>query len=101
MPDPSDVPGYPEAGLLPTSTIQVYMQATGSPPDDKPLADGDRIPIEERQAKEITHMGPTRLAPEGVKVWNPAFDITPHRYIAGIITERGVLRPPFSESLRG
>ena len=63
--------------------------------------DGDHIPIEQRGAKELTHLGGTQLAPDAAKVWNPAFDVTPHRYISGIITERGVLRPPYAASLRG
>lgn len=79
--------------------VPFYVAAPWSTVDLE-TADGDRIPIEQRSAKEITQMGPTRLAPDGAKVWNPAFDITPHRYIAGIITERGILRPPYAESLR-
>ena len=63
--------------------------------------DGDRIPIEERDQREITHLGSSRLTPVGAFIRNPAFDVTPHRYIAGIITERGIFRPPFSESLSG
>ena len=62
--------------------------------------DGSQIPIEERNPKEVTHVGGTRLVPDGALVWNPAFDVTPHRLIAGIITERGVFRPPYIDSLR-
>jgi methylthioribose-1-phosphate isomerase len=62
--------------------------------------DGQHIPIEERSAREVTHVGGTRLAPEDALVWNPAFDVTPHRFIAGIITERGIVRPPYVESLK-
>jgi methylthioribose-1-phosphate isomerase len=62
--------------------------------------DGDRIPIEERDEREVTHLGSSRLTPEGAKIRNPAFDVTPHRYIAGIITERGIFKPPYSESLK-
>jgi methylthioribose-1-phosphate isomerase len=62
--------------------------------------DGDHIPIEQRQAREVTHVGSSQLTPEGAQVWNPAFDVTPHRLIAGIITERGIFRPPYSESLK-
>jgi methylthioribose-1-phosphate isomerase len=62
--------------------------------------DGTRIPIEERAAKEITHVGGAQLTPDGAHVWNPAFDVTPHELIAGIITERGILRAPYTESLR-
>ena len=61
--------------------------------------DGHHIPIEERQAKEVTHLRGTRLTPDGAAVWNPAFDVTPHALIAGIITERGIFRPPYIESL--
>ncbi|HXD72601.1 MAG TPA: S-methyl-5-thioribose-1-phosphate isomerase [Vicinamibacterales bacterium] len=61
--------------------------------------DGEHIPIEERSSKEVTHVGGSRLAPEGAHVWNPAFDVTPNRLIAGIITERGIFRPPYIESL--
>ncbi len=79
-----DVPFYVAA---PTSTI------------DLATADGDGIPIEERSAREVTHVGSSRVAAEGVGVWNPAFDVTPHRFVAGIVTERGICRPPYGESL--
>ena len=62
--------------------------------------DGSHIPIEERNKKEVTHVGGVQLAPEGALVWNPAFDVTPHRFISGIITERGIFRAPYTESLR-
>ena len=62
--------------------------------------DGLHIPIEERSAREVTHVGSLRMAPEGAGVWNPAFDITPHRLIAGIITECGICRSPYIDSLR-
>ena len=62
--------------------------------------DGDHIPIELRNAREVTHVGASQLAPAGAHVWNPAFDVTPHRFIAGIITERGIFRAPYSESLK-
>ena len=60
---------------------------------------GASIPIEERAAEELTHFGGVRIAAEGVKVWNPAFDLTPARLVTAIVTERGVARPPFRESL--
>jgi methylthioribose-1-phosphate isomerase len=63
--------------------------------------DGDTIPIEERDQREITHIGSWRLTPEGAKIRNPAFDVTPHRYITGIITERGIFTAPYAESLKG
>jgi methylthioribose-1-phosphate isomerase len=62
--------------------------------------DGAHIPIEERSAKEVTHVAGSQVAPEGARIWNPAFDVTPHDLIAGIITERGVLRPPYAGSLK-
>ena len=80
-----DVPFYVAA---PVSTI------------DLSTPDGAAIPIEERDAREVTHLGAKRLAPEGAKVWNPAFDVTPARLVAGIITERGICRPPYLESLK-
>jgi methylthioribose-1-phosphate isomerase len=67
---------------------------------DLSTPDGDHIPIEERDQREVSHLGSSRLTPEGAKIRNPAFDVTPHRYITGIVTERGILRPPYIESLR-
>src|SRR5436190_14142489 len=61
--------------------------------------DGSKIPIEERSDREVTHVGPSRLTPEGARVRNPAFDVTPAKYVTAIITERGVARPPYHESL--
>src|SRR3954471_1794677 len=66
---------------------------------DLATPDGDTIPIEERDQREVSHLGSARLTPEGAHIRNPAFDVTPHRYITGIITERGIFRPPYSESL--
>jgi methylthioribose-1-phosphate isomerase len=67
---------------------------------DLSTPDGDQIPIEERDAREVTHLKTARLTPEGAKIRNPAFDVTPHRYITAIITEKGIFRAPFAESLR-
>jgi methylthioribose-1-phosphate isomerase len=67
---------------------------------DLASATGDSIPIEERPAKEVTHHAGKQVTPEGVGIRNPAFDVTPAKYIAAIITERGVLRAPYSESLK-
>jgi methylthioribose-1-phosphate isomerase len=61
---------------------------------------GDEIPIEERNIREITHVKDIQLAPEGIGVANPAFDVTPNDLIAGIVTEKGVARPPYIESLK-
>jgi methylthioribose-1-phosphate isomerase len=66
---------------------------------DLNTADGGGIPIEERPASEVTTVGNATLTPAGAKIRNPAFDVTPHRYIAGIITERGVCTAPYTESL--
>ena len=67
---------------------------------DLATPDGDRIPIEERDQREVSHLGSARLTPVGALIRNPAFDVTPHRYISGIITERGIFRPPYEESLK-
>jgi methylthioribose-1-phosphate isomerase len=67
---------------------------------DLATPDGTRIPIEERPPREVTHVGPAKLAPDGAAVWNPAFDVTPHQLITGIITERGICRAPYGESLK-
>jgi methylthioribose-1-phosphate isomerase len=67
---------------------------------DLATPDGDHIPIEERDQREITHLRTWRLTPVGAKTRNPAFDVTPHRYIAGIITERGIFTSPYTESLK-
>jgi methylthioribose-1-phosphate isomerase len=61
---------------------------------------GDSIPIEERSAVEVTHHGGKQLTPHGVGICNPAFDVTPAKYVTAIFTERGVLRAPYAESLR-
>ena len=79
--------GLPFYVAAPTSTV------------DLSLSSGDEIPIEERAAAEVTCFGGVRTAPEGIEVRNPAFDVTPHRYIDAIVTEQGVVRPPYLESL--
>jgi len=66
---------------------------------DLSLGTGDEIPIEERDSREVTHPFGKQIAPKGVRVWNPAFDVTPHEYVAAIITERGVAQEPFATSL--
>ncbi len=73
--------------------VPFYVAAPTSTFDLK-LADGSRIPIEERSSEEITHGFGRATAPEGVKVWNPAFDVTPHELITGIVTEHGVIERP-------
>ena len=91
---------YTVAVLAKEHGIPFYVAAPIST-IDLATPDGSGIPIEERNAKEVTHMGPARLTPEGAKVRNPAFDVTPHKYVTGIITERGIARAPYSESLPG
>jgi len=67
---------------------------------DLKLSSGEKIPIEQRHSDEITHVRGVAIAPAGIQVANPAFDITPHSYITAIITEAGIARPPYDESLR-
>jgi methylthioribose-1-phosphate isomerase len=66
---------------------------------DLTLASGDQIPIEQRAAAEVTHVFGVPIAPAATRVENPAFDITPNRYVTAIITERGIARPPYTQSL--
>ena len=67
---------------------------------DLTLPSGDQIPIEQRAAAEVTHVFGHPVAPAGTPVENPAFDVTPARYVTAIITEKGVARAPYEESLR-
>ncbi len=90
---------YSVAVLAKENDIPFYVAAPISTLDFN-IASGDQIPIEERNEREITHVKDVRLAPDGINIANPAFDVTPNRYIAAIITERGVARPPFQESLK-
>src|SRR5688500_16625743 len=80
-----DIPFYVAA---PISTVDLNIPA------------GEQIPIEERDTREVTHMHEHRLAPEGINVQNFAFDVTPNEFIAAIITDKGVARPPYTETLR-
>ncbi len=89
---------YQVAVLAQANRVPFYVAAPVST-FDPDLADGDAIPIEERDASEVTHPGGRRLTPPGVPALNPAFDVTPARYVSGIITERGVLRAPFRRSI--
>jgi methylthioribose-1-phosphate isomerase len=67
---------------------------------DLAIRSGEDIPIEERAAEEITVMNGKRIAPEGIGTYTPAFDVTPAELITGIITERGIIAPPYNETLR-
>ena len=90
---------YTVAVLAKEHEVPFYVAAPLSTVDLS-TPDGSGIPIEERDAREITHMGTTQVTPDGAEVWNPAFDVTPARFVAGIITERGICRPPYAESLK-
>jgi len=90
---------YMVAVLARQHGIPFYVAAPVSTVDLS-LPSGDAIPIEERDAKEVTHIRDQRLAPEGIAVHNPAFDVTPNELITAIITDKGVARPSYAESLR-
>ena len=90
---------YGVAVLAKENNVPFYVAAPISTLD-LTLASGDEIPIEERAGKEVTHVQGVHVAPDGIHVANPAFDVTPNRYVTAIITERGVARNPYSESLR-
>lgn len=91
---------YGVALLAQAHQIPFYVAAPVST-FDKTLETGAAIPIEQRDALEITAGFGKATAPDGVKVYNPAFDVTPADLIAGIITEKGILRPPYREAIRG
>lgn len=79
--------------------IPFYVACPASTVDlDTPS--GDKIVIEERSDEEVTHFGHRRTAPEGIKVRNPAFDVTPNELVTAIITDRGIIRPPYEKTLR-
>ena len=86
---------YSVAVLARENHIPFYVAAPMSTVDIS-IKSGEEIPIEERKPDEVTTIGGVRLAPDGVAVANPAFDITPHRYITAIITERGIIREPYN-----
>src|SRR6185312_13730388 len=90
---------YGVAVLAKENGVPFYVAAPVSTLD-LTLPDGSHIPIEERSATEVTHLAGKRVAPEGTQVRNPAFDVTPNRYVTAIVTERGVARAPYTESLR-
>jgi methylthioribose-1-phosphate isomerase len=90
---------YSVAVLAKENGIPFYVAAPISTVDlDTP--DGSKIPIEQRNAREVTHIGGKQMVPNGVDIENPAFDVTPAKYVAAIITERGIARAPYTESLR-
>src|SRR5512139_610793 len=89
---------YQVAVLAHANRVPFYVAAPVST-FDATLPSRDRIPIEERDQSEVTHPGGRRLTPAGVPALNPAFDVTPARYVSGIITERGVLTAPYRRSI--
>ncbi|HLI05261.1 MAG TPA: S-methyl-5-thioribose-1-phosphate isomerase [Ktedonobacteraceae bacterium] len=90
---------YAVAVLARAHAIPFYVVAPLSTVDLK-LPSGEHIPIEQRNPEEVTTVRGTPVAPAGVHVANPAFDVTPHSYVTAIITERGIARPPYDEALR-
>ncbi len=90
---------YSVAVLAKENKIPFYVAAPLSTVD-LGIASGKSIPIEERSGSEVTMIQGVRIAPEGIAVFNPAFDVTPHSYVSAIITERGVARAPYLESLQ-
>jgi methylthioribose-1-phosphate isomerase len=90
---------YSVAVLAKENGIPFYVAAPLST-IDLSIPSGDQIPIEERRPEEVTQIRGVAIAPEGVQVANPAFDVTPARYVGAIITERGIAYPPFGDSLR-
>jgi methylthioribose-1-phosphate isomerase len=90
---------YSVAVLAKENGVPFYVAAPVST-FDLTLASGDAIPIEQRPASEVTHVFGVPIAPENIAVENPAFDVTPARYVSAIICERGVARPPYEESLK-
>ena len=90
---------YTVAVLAKEHGIPFYVAAPWST-IDLAIPDGSHIPIEERDAREVTHVGSNQLTPVGASIRNPAFDVTPHKYITAIVTDRGIFTPPFEKSLR-
>jgi methylthioribose-1-phosphate isomerase len=90
---------YGLAVLAHAHAIPFYVAAPTST-IDMSLESGEQIPIEQRDPREVTHLGDRALAPEGVEAAHPAFDVTPHGLVTAIVTERGIVEPPFGTGLR-
>ena len=90
---------YPVAVLAKQHEIPFYVAAPFSTLDLK-IPDGSHIPIEQRDPSEMTHISGVRVVPDGVPVFNPAFDVTPNSFVTAIITDRGIAVPPYIENLR-
>jgi len=89
---------YSVAVLANRNKIPFYVAAPVSTIDPE-IKSGSEIPIEERSHSEVTHVNGVKIAPEGIGVYNPAFDVTEHELITAIITERGIIRPPYEENI--
>src|SRR6202142_1660336 len=89
---------YTVAVLAKEHSIPFYVAAPFST-IDLATTDGSKIPIEQRNAREVTHIAGKQMVPDGVQIENPAFDVTPAKYVTAIITERGIARAPYEESL--
>ena len=90
---------YTVAVLAKEHGIPFYVAAPFSTIDLE-TPDGSKIPIEQRNPREVTHIGGKQMVPEGVQVENPAFDVTPAKYVTAIVTEHGIARAPYAESLK-
>jgi methylthioribose-1-phosphate isomerase len=90
---------YTVAVLAKEHGIPFYVAAPFSTIDLE-TTDGSKIPIEQRNPREVTHIGGKQMVPEGVQIENPAFDVTPAKYVTAIVTEHGIARSPYAESLR-
>jgi methylthioribose-1-phosphate isomerase len=91
---------YQVAVLARESKIPFYVAAPLSTIDQR-IKSGDRIPVEERDPSEVSHFLKIPVGPRGVKAYNPAFDVTPAKYVTGIITEKGILKAPYAEKIKG
>jgi methylthioribose-1-phosphate isomerase len=90
---------YTVAVLAKEHGIPFYVAAPISTVD-LATSDGSGIPIENRNVKEVSHIAGKQMVPDGVEIENPAFDVTPAKYVTAIITERGIARAPYQDSLR-
>jgi methylthioribose-1-phosphate isomerase len=90
---------YTVAVMAKENAIPFYVAAPLSSVD-LATSDGSKIPIEQRNPAEVTHIGGKQMTPNGVEIENPAFDVTPAKYVTAIITERGIARAPYKDSLQ-
>ncbi|MCX7625343.1 MAG: S-methyl-5-thioribose-1-phosphate isomerase, partial [Candidatus Sumerlaeaceae bacterium] len=89
---------YSLAVLAKAHNIPFYVVAPLSSIDIS-LSSGDEIPIEQRPPEEVTHFAGVQIAPTGINVYNPAFDVTPHEFVTAIVTEKGIVRPPYEQTI--